>query len=196
MPKLEIIVENLSNNVHADFRMWLTSMPNEKFPVSTLQNSVKMTLEPPQGLRANLKRTYDLLDNKTLNDCKKPREFKKLLFGFAFFHAIVQDRRKFGPIGWNIPYAFTFEDFDVCKKQLKIFLDDYEVIPYKVLNYLGAEINYGGRVTDDKDVRLIKCILSRYIADGMIEDGFKFSESGLYNSIKEGTQEEYINYIN
>jgi len=69
--------------------MWLTSMPNEKFPVSTLQNSVKMTLEPPQGLRANLMRSYALLDNKILNDCKKPREYKKLLFGFAFFHAIV-----------------------------------------------------------------------------------------------------------
>jgi dynein heavy chain, axonemal len=91
-------------------------MPSEAFPVSTLQNSVKMTLEPPQGLRSNLLRTYDVLDNKMLNDCNKPREYKMLLLGFAFFHAIVQDRRKFGPIGWNIPYAFTFEDFDVCQK--------------------------------------------------------------------------------
>ena len=59
-------------------------------------------------------RTYANLDNKILNDSKKPKEFKKLLFGFSLFHAIVQDRRKFGPIGWNIPYAFTNEDFDVC----------------------------------------------------------------------------------
>jgi dynein heavy chain len=80
----------------------------------------------------------------------------------------VLDRRKFGPIGWNIPYAFTFEDFDVCQKQLKLFLDDYEIIPYKVLNYLGSEINYGGRVTDDKDVRLIKSILKRYIHEGIV----------------------------
>jgi dynein heavy chain len=48
-----------------------------------------MTLEPPQGLKLNLMRSYTILDNKILNDCKKPKEFKKLLFGFAFFHAIV-----------------------------------------------------------------------------------------------------------
>lgn len=68
-------------------------------------------------------------------------------------------------------------------KQLKIFLDDYEVIPYKVLNYLGSEINYGGRVTDDKDVRLIKTILRKYISEHMLIDGYKFSESGKYISI-------------
>lgn len=44
-----------------------------------------------------------------------------------------------------------------------MLLDEYSAIPYKVLNYLGAEINYGGRVTDDKDVRLIKSILKKYI---------------------------------
>lgn len=95
----------------------------------------------------------------------------------------MQDRRKFGPIGWNIPYAFTFEDFDVCQKQLKLFLDEYEVIPFKVLNYLGAEINYGGRVTDDKDVRLICSILKRYINPGIVQDNYKFSASGLYYSV-------------
>lgn len=66
-------------------------------------------------------------------------------------------------------------------------MDDYEVIPYKVLNYLGSEINYGGRVTDDKDVRLIKTILSRYINEGAVNDGYKFSESGIYISIAGNT---------
>ncbi len=102
------------------------------------------------------------------------------MFGFCFFHAIIQDRRKFGPIGWNIAYEFTNEDLNVCKKQLKMLLDEYTIIPYKVLNYLGSEINYGGRVTDDKDVRLIKTILQKYITPDVFKPDYKFSKSGLY----------------
>ena len=93
------------------------------------------------------------LNDRELNDWNKPNEFKKLLFGFWFFHAIVQDRQKFGPIGWNIRYGFTTEDLTVCRRQLKIFLDEGDHILYKVLNFLGSQINYGGRVTDDKDKR-------------------------------------------
>jgi dynein heavy chain len=44
-----------------------------------------------------------------------------------------------------------------------MLLDEYAEVPYKVIQFLGAEINYGGRVTDDKDVRLIKTILKVYI---------------------------------
>lgn len=174
MPELEKITEEFDTNMHRDFRLWLTSMPSKDFPTSVLQNGVKMTLEPPKGLRNNLLRTYTQLDDKILGDCKKPDSFRKLLFGFSLFHAIIQERRKFGPIGWNIPYEFTNEDLTVCRRQLKSLLDDYVAIPYKVINYLGAEINYGGRVTDDKDVRLIKTILKVYICPEAIKDNHVF----------------------
>lgn len=133
MPRLEAIVEQLTDQNHEDFRIWLTSTPTPAFPVSVLQTSVKMTLEPPSGLRSNLMRTYADIDTKELNDCSKPDEYKKLMFAFSFFHAFVQDRRKFGPIGWNIMYKFTTEDYMVCVKQLKSFLDDYDEIPFRVL---------------------------------------------------------------
>jgi dynein heavy chain len=108
------------------------------------------------------------------------------------FHAIVQDRRKFGAIGWNIAYEFTNEDLTVCRKQLKMLLDEYNEIPYKVLNFLGAEINYGGRVTDDKDVRLITSIIKVYINDGVLKDGHAFSKSGVYKQPGANSFDQFI----
>lgn len=52
-----------------------------------------------------------------------------------------------------------------------------------MLNFLGSEINYGGRVTDDKDVRLIRNILERYMCSGMLDDGFKLSGNYYYINI-------------
>jgi dynein heavy chain len=89
MPALEGIVERLTEANHPDYRIWLTSMPSPHFPVSVLQTSVKMTMEPPTGLRSNLLRTYANLDSRELSDCAKPGEFKKLMFAFSFFHAVV-----------------------------------------------------------------------------------------------------------
>ena len=117
------------------------------------------------------------------------------MFGFCFFHAIIQDRRKFGSIGWNIAYEFTNEDLSVCKRQLKMLLDEYEVVPFQVLNYLGAEINYGGRVTDDKDVRLIKTILQKYITADVLNDHYTYSPSGTYYAPTAQQLPEFVSYI-
>ncbi|CBZ56170.1 Dynein heavy chain 1, axonemal, related [Neospora caninum Liverpool] len=197
MAELEKICEGLNQDVHRDFRLWLSSMPSRDFPVSILQNGVKMTNEPPTGLRANLLRLYAAIDDRTLDSSKKPEEFRRLMFAFCFFHAIVQDRRKFGPIGWNIQYEFTTEDLVVCQRQLRIFLDSYNEVPYKVLIFLGAKINYGGRVTDDHDKRLIECILKSYVNERLIEEGpaYKFSSSGLYYCPDAGDQAGFVKYV-
>merc|ERR1719409_1961045 len=121
------------------------------------------------------------MDESVLEGCINPEPYRRLLFGFCFFHAVIQERRRFGPIGWNIPYEFTAEDLTVSRRQLKLFLNQAEgVIPLKVLNIIGAQINYGGRVTDDKDKRLIGVILETYITPKVMDlgEGFKYSASG------------------
>mmetsp|Transcript_3532 Transcript_3532/g.8513 ORF Transcript_3532/g.8513 Transcript_3532/m.8513 type:complete len:507 (-) Transcript_3532:35-1555(-) len=172
-------------------------MPAKSFPVQVLQNGVKMTNEPPSGLRANLLRSYSLVTDKLFEESNKPAVFRTLLFGFCFFHAVVQDRRKFGPIGWNIPYGFTPEDLAVCRQQLMEFVNKYDDVPYKVLNFLGANINYGGRVTDDKDKLLISTILQTYINPEAVEQQqeYKYSQSGLYHPPEAENVEETIEYV-
>lgn len=64
MPQLEQICESIDDTKHRDFRLWLTSMPTPAFPVSILQNSVKMTLEPPSGLKQNVLGTYEALTDE------------------------------------------------------------------------------------------------------------------------------------
>lgn len=58
-----------------------------------------------------------------------------------------------------------------------------------------AEANYGGRVTDDKDRRLIKTILETYYCPEILNDTYKLSESGLYYAPGEGTLDTYRDYI-
>jgi len=171
-------------------------MPSDKFPVSIVQNGVKTTIEPPKGLRSNLLRSYMALDDAEMDTCAKPTAYKRLMFCLCFFNALIIERRKFGPLGWNIPYEFSASDLKISQSQLKMFLDEYKEIPFEALRYMAAEANYGGRVTDPKDRRCISTLLETYYNPEVLrKDNYKFCVSGAYIVPNDGLMEDYIEYI-
>ncbi|XP_049878805.1 dynein axonemal heavy chain 1-like [Pectinophora gossypiella] len=201
MPVLELAVEQIQPEVvHKDFRLWLTSTPSPFFPVALLQNGYKMTIEPPRGIKANLLKAYinqipDFLDFFMSSDPKVPN-FKFLLFSLCLFHGVVLERRKFGPLGFNIPYEFTDGDLRICISQLHMFLTEYTEVPLRMLTYTAGHINYGGRVTDDWDRRCLLYLLSDYYTLTVLSERYVFDENGFYKQQPtSSTVEDYQRYI-
>nr|XP_039250408.1 dynein heavy chain 2, axonemal-like [Styela clava] len=197
MPQLDKLVEQLQiEEPNPDFRLWLSSSPHPDFPISILQVGIKMTTEPPKGLKANMKRLYQLVTEPMFTRCVKPSKYKKLLFSLCFFHSLLIERKKFLMLGWNVLYGFNDSDFEVSENLLSIYLDEYDETPWDALKYLIAGVNYGGHVTDDFDRRLLHSYINDCFNMNAIETTFfKLSSLDTYYIPKDGPMNTYKEYI-
>ncbi|KAJ8931052.1 hypothetical protein NQ314_016081 [Rhamnusium bicolor] len=173
MPSLEKIFDNLdAANTHDKFRLWLTSYPSAKFPVSLLQKGVKMTNEPPTGLQNNLLKSY-------ISDPVKNPEF---------YEGCPEHESMFV----RLLYGFNDSDFDISVQQLQMFINESDE-PYEALSYLIGECNYGGRVTDDWDRRLIVTVLADYLNPRVVSKmNYSFSKAGTCYGLPENN--DYTSY--
>lgn len=180
MPDLEQIIQDIQSQkmeVNPNFRLFLTSMPASYFPVSVLQNGIKVTTEPPRGLKANIFRSVSSMKDDFFENFKFKSAAGKMTLALCIFHAILQERRKFGPLGWNIRYEFNDSDLDAAKNIIQTFVADVtkkDEIPWESINFLIGLITYGGRITDDLDRRLLMTILSKFYTEQILDDRYKF----------------------
>uniref|UniRef100_A0A8B9HTW9 Dynein, axonemal, heavy chain 9 n=1 Tax=Astyanax mexicanus TaxID=7994 RepID=A0A8B9HTW9_ASTMX len=168
--KLEQHGEGSSKN----FRVFISAEPSSSpeghiIPQGILENSIKITNEPPLGMHANLHKALDNFNQDTLEMCARENEFKSILFSLCYFHAVVAERRKFGPQGWNRSYPFNTGDLTISVNVLYNYLEANSKVPYDDLRYLFGEIMYGGHITDDWDRRLCRTYLEEFIKPEMME---------------------------
>jgi dynein heavy chain len=188
---LEKLIEEkmIEGKPHPDFRLWISSGPSPQFPIGILQRAIKMTTEPPKGLRANMSKLLNLISEEQFERCGQRAKYKKLLFALTWFHSILLERRKFKALGFNVPYEFNDSDYEICHDIVIVFLDEYpDETPFDAMRYLIAEANYGGRVTDDWDRRLVNVYIATYFCPGAVDDPkFKLSELSEYVLPSDGT---------
>jgi dynein heavy chain len=257
MPALEQLIAgycNAAKKPHDKFRLWLSSSPDPNFPISILQRSIKVTTEPPKGLRNNMIRLYGNVSLEQFNKCNRPERYKKLLFSLSWFHALMLERRKFQTLGWNVKYDFNDSDFSICENLLTMYLstdpeakkDAEDVIPWEAMKYLIAEANYGtrrlhcvfflflsslslslslslswenfsvlcfeldfvlcpdllrrsrpgGRVTDDRDRRVLRVYINQFFCDAAIQTpNYPLSSLPTYFIPDDGQLQSYRDYV-
>lgn len=135
--------------VHQDYRLFLSTMTCDFIPASFLHQCLKLTFEPVKGLKRNMQ--------ASLSEYQSTGIPSKLTYSLALLHAAVQERRKFGALGWNVSYDFNQSDLSAA-------LSLATTIPEHVsLQMVIGDIVYGGRVTDEADRRVLKVMIEKYL---------------------------------
>lgn len=200
MHELFVQLHALSNDddsvIHEKFRLWITTEVHPAFPITLLQLSIKFTNDPPSGVRAGLERTYGNMTQDFLDYSDSPY-YLPLIYAVSFMHTVVQERRKFGPLGWCIPYEFNSSDWLASCMFMQNHLD--EIFPkrdicWNTVRYMLGEIQYGGRVTDEFDKRLLNAFAKVWFSSKLFTDNFQFcSDIPKYKIYGFKLQEEYLN---
>ncbi|XP_071447818.1 dynein beta chain, ciliary [Hetaerina americana] len=174
LPALEKRLEYYGQHSHPSYRVFMSAEPAATaaahiIPQGILESSIKITNEPPTGMSANVHKALDNFSQETLEMCGKEAEFKAILFSLCYFHAVVAERRKFGPQGWNRIYPFNVGDLTISAHVLYNYLEANPKVPWEDLRYLFGEIMYGGHITDDWDRRLCISYLEELMQPDLVD---------------------------
>ena len=172
MNEMESILNKLKGGMDPNFRLFITALPHPEFPLGLLQMCSKVTNDPPAGLRAGLLRSFTpgvMVDQDRLERVDTA-QWRQLLFALCFLHSVVQERRKFGPLGWCIPYEYNNGDLQSCMLFLEKHLYNGE-ISWGTFQYMVSDVQYGGKITDSLDTRLFRTYTKEWLTERTCQDG-------------------------
>ncbi|WAR20651.1 DYHC1-like protein [Mya arenaria] len=201
--QLEKKLHNLTP--HPNFRLFLTMEINPKLPTNLLRAGRVFTFEPPPGVSANLLRTFSSIPATRM--CREPNERARLYFLLAWFHAIVQERMRYMPLGWAKKYEFTESDLKVACDMLDTWIDSValgrtnlspEKVPWDAIKTLLSQCIYGGKIDNSFDQRLLNTFIDKLFSPKSFESDFTLVASidgckkiAMPDSIR---REEFVTY--
>ena len=179
---LEEVVDNLGEGANENFQLFLSAEPppslEKGLAVSLLQNSVKLTNEPPTGLKASFIRAFSNFSDEDVENCSRQSEYKAIIFALSYFHAVTLERKKFGVgnlpnassgIGWNMNYPFKTGDLLCSASIAQNYLERCSTVPWADLKYMVGEIMYGGHIVEEWDRRLASSYLETLLTDELLD---------------------------
>ncbi|KAL3657725.1 hypothetical protein V7S43_017298 [Phytophthora oleae] len=166
---LPTATKNSIGTLHPNFRLFITSDPSTNIPIGVLERSIKLTNEPPTGLRANVKRAFCCFPKNVVDELE-PRT-RCILFALCYFHSLMLERKKFGPQGFNMLYPFAASDLLASSTVLRNYMDNAPVrVPWPDLRYLFGEIMYGGHIVNELDRLVAATYLQYFLRDDLLEE--------------------------
>uniref|UniRef100_A0A1I8II96 Dynein heavy chain, cytoplasmic n=1 Tax=Macrostomum lignano TaxID=282301 RepID=A0A1I8II96_9PLAT len=151
---------------HPNFRLFLTAEISPKLPTNIIRTARVFVFEPPAGLKASLMRTLSAIPPQRMS--KAPAERSRLYFLLAWFHAVVQERLRYTPLGWAKRYEFNESDLKCACDTIDTWVDGAAMgranlppdkIPWDALRTLMSQCIYGGKIDNAFDARLLQTFL-------------------------------------
>ncbi|XP_077971534.1 cytoplasmic dynein 1 heavy chain 1-like isoform X1 [Styela clava] len=165
---------------HAQFRLFLTMEITPKIPVNLLRAGRVIVFESPPGVKANLLSTFNRVASAQRVQ-KAPAERARMYFLLAWFHAVVQERLRYAPLGWSKKYEFNDSDLRCACDTIDTWIDDAakgranlppDKVPWSALRTLFSQAVYGGRIDNEFDQRLLNTFLERLFTPASFEHDF------------------------
>ncbi|GAA6000808.1 hypothetical protein JCM10207_004669 [Rhodosporidiobolus poonsookiae] len=157
-----------SLNPNRNFRLFLTMETNPSIPVNILRQGRVLMNEPPPGIRANILDSLRSLNPKRL--ASGPAEKTRLYFLVAWFHAVVQERLRYVPLGWSKAFEFNDSDQEAALDTIDAWLAmaakgraniDPASIPWDAIRSLVRETVYGGKIDTEFDQSLLDSFVAK-----------------------------------
>ena len=179
------------------FRLFLSSDASNAIPIGLLNRCIKITNEAPAGLKNNIKRAFASLNKESFEEAEN--KMKSILFGLCHFHAVMLERKQYGPMGFNMMYPFGVGDLRDSSTVLTNYMENSGggKIPWSDLRYIFGEIMYGGHIVNDFDRKMCNTYLDFFMKEELLDETemFPYNEEEKNASFSCPAPTQYDKYL-